>query len=72
MHKKQPITDSLFGTLNEHQCFLIEQSWNHIICLQSAISKIKDRIRIEWLLLNYQEELALLITILITIPGIKK
>jgi transposase len=70
MHKKQPITDSLFGTLNEHQCFLIEQSWNHIMCLQSAISKIKDRI--EWLLLNYQEELALLITILITIPGIKK
>lgn len=65
-HKKQYITDSLFGTLNEHQIFLIEQSWNHIMYLEKSILKIEDRI--DLILVNYQEEVALLITI----PGIKK
>lgn len=64
-HKKQYITDSLFGTLNEHQIFLIEQSWNHIMYLEKSILKIEDRI--DLILVNYQEEVALLITI----PGIK-
>jgi transposase len=64
--KKQMITDSLFGTLNEHQRFLIRQSWQHIEYLESLISEIEQRI--DTLLQDYQEELHLLLTI----PGIKK
>jgi transposase len=64
--KKQIITDSLFGTLNEHQIFLIKQSWQHIIYLESLISEIEERIDV--LLQNYQAEMNLLLTI----PGIKK
>ena len=66
-HKKQMITDSLFGTLNDHQRFLILQSWNHIEYLEKAIAEIEQRI--DMLLVNYQEEQSQL---LITIPGIKK
>lgn len=64
--KKQKITDSLFGTLNEHQIFLIRQSWQHIIYLESLISEIEERV--DSLLKNYKEEMELLLTI----PGIKK
>ncbi|WP_144475931.1 IS110 family transposase [Cytobacillus oceanisediminis] len=64
--KKQLITDSLFGTINEHQRFLIKQSWVHIQQLEELISEIEKRI--DGLLENYKEEL----TILLTIPGIKK
>ena len=64
--KKDRISDSLFGTLNEHQLFLIRQSWQHIMYLESLISEIEERI--DTLLINYQEELQLLLTI----PGIKK
>lgn len=64
--KKQRITDSLFGTINEHQIFLIRQSWHHIQYLETLISAIEERV--EQLLQNYQEELQLLITI----PGISK
>ena len=64
--KKQRITDSLFGTINEHQIFLIRQSWHHIQYLETLISEIEERV--EHLLQNYQEELQLLITI----PGISK
>jgi len=66
MPKKQMITDSLFGTLTEHQRFLIHQSWKHIEYLESLIIDLEARI--DGLLQNYQEELALLTTI----PGIKK
>lgn len=65
-HKKQLIADSLFGTLNDHQLFLIKQSWMHIIYLEELISDIEKRI--DKTLLNYQEEVQLLITM----PGIKK
>lgn len=65
-HKKQQITDSLFGTLTEHQLFLIKQSWMHITYLESLISDIETRI--DQLLEKYQEEVKLLITM----PGIKK
>jgi len=65
-HKKQLITDSLFGTLNDHQLFLIKQSWMHIVYLEELISEIE--MRIDHILLGYQEELQLLITM----PGIKK
>ena len=65
-HKKQMITDSLFGTLTDHQRFLILQSWKHIVFLEQTIAEIEQRI--DGLLVNYQEELQLLITI----PGVKK
>lgn len=64
--KKQLITESLVGTLNEHQLFLIRHCWNHIVYIESLISELEERI--DTLLINYQEELELLITI----PGIKK
>ncbi|MEL3962472.1 IS110 family transposase [Lysinibacillus endophyticus] len=64
--KKQRITDSLFGTINEHQIFLIRQSWQHIQYLETLISEIEERM--DQLLQNYQEELQLLITI----PGVSK
>lgn len=56
--KKQRITDSLFGTINEHQIFLIRQSWQHIQYLETLISEIEERM--DQLLQNYQEELQLL------------
>lgn len=64
--KKQMIVDSLFGTLTDHRRFLIHQSWKHIQYLETLIMEIEEHI--DDLLQNYQEELALLITI----PGIKK
>ena len=65
-HKKQQITDSLFGTLTQHQLFLIKQSWMHITYLESLLSDIEQRI--DQLLEKYQEE----VNLLITMPGIKK
>ena len=65
-HKKQQITDSLFGTLTDHQLFLIKQSWMHITYLESLISDIDNQI--DLLLEQYQTEIRLLTTI----PGIKK
>ena len=65
-HKKQLITDSLFGTLNDHQLFLIKQSWMHIVNLEELILDIEKRIDV--ILSNYQEEVQLLVTM----PGIKK
>ncbi|MFC7372287.1 IS110 family transposase [Fictibacillus iocasae] len=66
MPKKDHIVDSLFGTLNEHQTFLIKHSWEHIIYLEQAISRIEERM--DDILVNYKEEME----ILVTIPGIKK
>ncbi|MCH1626863.1 IS110 family transposase [Fredinandcohnia quinoae] len=65
-HKKQLITDSLFGTINEHQLFLIKQSWMHIVYLEELILDIEKRI--DDILIKYQEQVQLLITM----PGIKK
>lgn len=65
-HKQQIITDSLFGTLNEHQIFMIKQIWNHVIYLESMISEIESRIDMH--LEKYKNELELLVSI----PGIKK
>lgn len=64
--KKQQITDSLFGTINDHQRFLIKQSWFHIQQLEELIEEIEKRI--EGLLEKYKVELELLLTI----PGIQK
>lgn len=64
--KKHQIMDSLFGTLTEHQRFLIQQSWQHIEYLESLLADIETRI--DGILQKYEEELALLVSI----PGIKK
>ncbi|WP_180235220.1 IS110 family transposase [Bacillus cereus] len=40
--KVSQITESLFGTLNPHQIFLIRQSWNHILFLEESIQQ-KER-----------------------------
>ena len=66
MPKASAISDSLFGTLNEHQIFLIRQSWNHILFLEQSIEQIE--IRIQELLVPYQEQVELLLTI----PGVKQ
>lgn len=66
MPKAPLISDSLFGTLNEHQIFLIRQSWNHIIFLEQSIAQLE--VRIEELLQSYQEQ----VDLLLTIPGVKK
>jgi transposase len=65
-HKKQLITDSLFGTLNDHQLFLIKQSWMHIVYLEELLTDIEKRIDV--ILKDYQEE----VDILVTMTGIKK
>ncbi|PEF42763.1 transposase, partial [Bacillus wiedmannii] len=64
--KASQITDSLFGTINPHQIFLIRQSWNHILFLESSIQQLEDKI--DEILLPYQEQVELLLTI----PGVKK
>jgi transposase len=66
MPKAASISDSLFGTLNQHQIFLIRQSWNHILFLEQSIEQIEARI--QELLLPYQEQVELLLTI----PGVKQ
>lgn len=65
-HKKQSITDSLFGTINDHQLFLIKQSWMHIVYLEELISDIEKRI--DEILKDYKEE----VDIIVTMTGIKK
>lgn len=64
--KKQLIKDSLFGTINDHQRFLIRQSWLHIVQLEELISDVEKRI--DGLLVNYKEELELLLNI----PGSRR
>lgn len=63
--KAETISDSLFGTLNDHQIFMIRSSWNHIVYLEKAIQELETRI--DTLLQSYQDEKE----ILLTIPGIK-
>ncbi|WP_239094386.1 hypothetical protein [Bacillus sp. B15-48] len=41
-HKNQLITDFLFGTLNDHQLFLIRQSWMHIVYLEELVADIEE------------------------------
>ena len=64
--KKQQIQDSLFGTLTNHQLFMIRQSWKHIESLESLLRDIEERI--DQLLQVYKQEMELLVTI----PGVKK
>ncbi|OKO96212.1 Mobile element protein [Geobacillus proteiniphilus] len=64
--KKQQIQESLFGTLTEHELFMIRQSWKHIEYLESLIQEMDQRI--DHLLQPYQQE----VDLLMTIPGVKK
>ncbi|GLB61982.1 hypothetical protein NCCP133_41110 [Cytobacillus sp. NCCP-133] len=66
MPKAQQISDSLFGTLNTHQMFLIRQSWNHIIFLEEQLEQLEKQIR--ELLIPYKEH----VDLLLTIPGVKE
>lgn len=52
--------------MNDHQRFLIRQSWQHIEYLEKLITEIEERV--DSLLQNYEEELQLLMSI----PGVKK
>jgi transposase len=63
--KADTISESLFGTLDDHQLFMIKSSWNHIEFLEKSIQDLE--IRIDSLLQSYQEEK----DILLTIPGVK-
>jgi transposase len=64
--KRQQIQDSLFGTLTDHQLFIIRQSWKHIESLEHLLRDIEERI--DQLLQTYKQEMELLMTI----PGVKK
>jgi len=64
--KVSRLADSLFGTLTEHQIFMIRQSWDHIIFLEEAIQKIDSQIEAH--LKPYQDEIKLLQTI----PGVSQ
>jgi transposase len=64
--KANTISDSLFGTLNDHQIFMIRSSWNHIEYIEKSIQELEKRI--DAILQSYQEEKELLLTI----PGVKE
>lgn len=64
--KSNTISESLFGTLNDHQIFMIRSSWNHIVYIEKSVQELEKRI--DALLQSYQEEKE----ILLTIPGVKE
>lgn len=64
--KADTISESLFGTLNHHQMYMIKSSWNHIVFLETSLQQLEARI--DELLIPYQEEKE----ILLSIPGIKE
>lgn len=64
--KANTISDSLFGTLNDHQIFMIRSSWNHIEYIEKSVQELEKRI--DALLQSYQEEKE----ILLSIPGVKE
>lgn len=64
--KANTISESLFGTLNDHQIFMIRSSWNHIEYIEKSIQELEKRI--DALLQSYQEEKELLLSI----PGVKE
>lgn len=64
--KTRMVSESLFGTLTNHQIFMIRQSWNHMIFIEESIQQLDERI--DEYLEQYQEELNLLQTV----PGVSK
>lgn len=64
--KVHAVSESLFGTLTNHQIFMIRQCWNHMVYLEESIQELDKRI--DELLEPYKEE----VTLLYTVPGINK
>lgn len=64
--KVSQLSDSLFGTLNDHQIFMIRQSWNHIIFLEKTVQDLDEMITSY--LQPFQEE----VQILESMPGVSK
>ncbi|MEK8126749.1 IS110 family transposase [Paenibacillus filicis] len=65
--KKVPeLADSLFGTLDEHQMFMIRFLWNEIAFYEESIRQLDERI--EEYLVSYKEEMELMQTM----PGVKR
>ena len=64
--KASTISESLFGTLNDHQIFMIKSSWKHIEYIEKSVQELEKRV--DALLQSYQEEKE----ILLTIPGVKE
>lgn len=64
--KVSQLSDSLFGTLTNHQIFMIRKSWNHIVFLEQSLQELDEQI--EKYLEPYKEEVQLLETM----PGIKR
>lgn len=60
------ISESLFGTLTEHQIFLIRHSWNHIMFIEQSIQELDQKI--DELLQSFQEEME----IIQSMPGMNR
>jgi transposase len=65
-NKVAQLNDSLFGTLNDHQIFMIRHAWKHIVYLEESMQELDEQI--DLILQNYQEE----VKIIQTMPGIQK
>jgi transposase len=64
--KVESISDSLFGTLDAHQIFMIRQSWHHIVFLEESLRNLD--IEIEKHLEPYREE----VEIIQSMPGMNR
>lgn len=64
--KVSAISESLFGTLTEHQIFMIRQSWSHLTFLEESIQQLDQKIE-EHLQFSQEE-----VELLQTMPGISK
>lgn len=60
------VADSLYGTVTEHQIFMIRGSWDHIVFLEESLKKLEARI--DEYLVPYEEE----VNRLDTIPGVNR
>lgn len=64
--KVRALADSLFGTLTEHQIYMIRASWSHITFLEESLKGLEARI--DEYLKPYQEE----VERIDTVPGISR
>jgi transposase len=63
--KAVSLSESIFGTLDAHQIFMIRQSWNHIVFLEESLQQLDQEI--EKRLEPYRQE----VEIITSMPGIK-
>jgi transposase len=64
--KVTAIADSLFGTIDDHQMFMIRQSWDHIVYLEKSLRKLDEKID------SYLEKYKTEVELLQTMPGVSK